>query len=115
MPKVVEPGHGGELVSLAGVKGRKWYGRQLISGYVTPNNTNVLILGSNPKRISAVIVNIGSNDVYLEFGETSADNTKLMIKPGGSFQIDALFPWTGQVNVFSAASNNVSFVEVEIT
>jgi hypothetical protein len=74
-------------------------GNQPAAGAVSVTTTGDQILGSNPKRVAALIVNDGDDIVYLKLGSGPAViNSGLRINPqGGSFQIDRNFPWAGDV------------------
>src|SRR5450759_3113267 len=101
-----ENGFIGRLTSLAGVQGADGKGRVIDSVSVALTATVVLVLSSNPKRISALIQNIDDitspgSSVFISLG-----NPGYAIDPGayvsvlsplGTLQIDKDFPWTGEV------------------
>lgn len=110
-----EPGHTGQLVSLGGVVDNTGNGRQLRGDSATLGTTVTQILGANPGRIAALISNDGADNVYVFGKALSAVNAWAVLRPGGSFQIDQSFPWTGEVNLAAVAANaNCYWVEVSI-
>lgn len=105
-----EAGYVGQLVSLGGFKASgKDRGRQVESRQDTLNNSEVNVLPSNGRRISALIyVQSATAPVGISFGEltTSADYS-MFLAAGDCFQIDYNFPWTG---VVIAATSGVALV-----
>lgn len=91
-----ESGYSGELVSLGGVRGIRFRGRQCDSAtytLVTGDNQSVLV--ENGRRISAIIQNVDDVDaVDVRLGDGPVF---VRIYPHGSLQIDSDFPWTGYV------------------
>lgn len=93
-----ESGYEGLLVSLGGVKSQLGRGRitRSFEGNIT-STLKQMILPNNPKRISAIIENIpNTTGIYLYISFTGTGLT-VSLAPGGSFQIDQNFPWTGPV------------------
>lgn len=105
-----EPGYVGQLVSLGGFKAsNKDRGRQVDSRQDTLNNSEVNILPSNGRRISALIyVYTATVPVGISFGElTTSSDYSFFLSAGDSFQIDYQFPWTG---VVIAATSGVALI-----
>jgi len=109
-----EPGHYSTLVSLGGVTNTKNYGRTTTNRTVLAT-TNTNLLEANPRRISAIIKNIGAGTVALTFGEDSSGAILgLPIIPQQSLQIDKNFPWTGDVRGTAAVNSNCSIQEISV-
>lgn len=94
-----EAGFSGTLVSLGGVSGVRYRGRQTTGEVITVEaaTPNTLLLASNPRRLAAIVQNIGAANIALTFGAEGVGNEGLTLAPGVSFQIDYNFPWTGDV------------------
>jgi hypothetical protein len=121
-----EPGNNLPLISLGGVVsnvslGRVMRSEAIASGAVTGGAQ--LLLGANPKRISAIIQNssVGDNlpavnDVYIFLGGPSG--MQLVLAPLGTLQIDKDFPWIGEIWFSSVDITTlpiVSYSEVSLT
>ena len=114
MSLVQEPGYNGTLISLGGVKGTSGRGRQCNSNGVSVTTTRVQVLPSNSKRISCLMNNIGSDTIWLILGN-AADDVVSGIIPNGSYQIDALHPWTGGIYAFvNTTPSTLSFAEMSV-
>lgn len=92
-------GYVGQLVSLAGVKGRDGLGARVWSSQPAPPATGagVEVMGPNPSRLWALITNEGTVDVQLAFDNVFT-NGLFTLRPGGSFMINKNLPWTGTVH-----------------
>lgn len=116
---ITENGHVGELVSLAGVPGKVFLGRELVyASYVPITTTTSQVLFNNPKRIAALIVNSGSTDIAIRLGTTPVIGPPIqgmLLSPGGSLQIDKDLPWTGEVFVvFGASGGSLEVEEISV-
>lgn len=106
-----EAGNFSRVVSLAGSLGKIGFGRQMVVVAGTAAGaTEVRLSGFNTQRIAALIQNTGANTAILSFGGANTEGVTLLAN--ASFQIDALFPWTGQLVLYSAAGTTYNFVEV---
>lgn len=118
MALVVEMGYNGRLVSLAGVLGAEGKGR-IISPTTLVVSTAVIALSANPKRISALLQNFDDpstpgSRMYVFIGNNSS--APIVLAPLGSLQIDADFPWTGEIWASAPANTPVlEMNEVSIT
>ena len=66
--------------------------------------TEQLVLGSNPQRLYALLVNDGSNPIYLSKGIPAAANRGIRINAsGGSYEINLTNPWHGEVHAVCGA------------
>lgn len=102
MSQAIETGNLLPLYSLGGIKSLTGHGRT-ISGnsMVLGINSTIPLLVSNPKRIAAMIQNIGAITVSIYF------DTQFIcqILPGGTLQIDTNFPWIGSVSGLTGAQS----------
>jgi hypothetical protein len=115
LKKAIEAGNAGLLISLGGIIGRIGAGREIASDYLTSVGGNyVQVLDSNPKRLSAIVQNRGTDLLLVAFGEMSVSGSAILIDPHGSFQIDQNFPWTGPVFVTSPTNVDFSIFEVSV-
>lgn len=65
------------------------------------------VLAANESRKRAIIVNAGSNGVWLSFGEAAVLGKGVYLAPaGGSFEIDPDELYTGVINGIAAAGPN---------
>lgn len=102
MVRIADNGVDGQLISLAGLKGRRGLGAVLDHRAATcPAGVKTQILQSNPGRVYALITNGDTARLYLSFTEDTSYNIH-PLDPGGSFQIDRDFPWTGGVWGYNA-------------
>lgn len=102
-----ESGAFSKLVSLGGVVQTNGRGREMYHAQVTIPAAGVCVLNNNPKRISAIIQNIGTVVHSICF---DPNTISLYVYPGQSFQIDSDFPWTGEVFIY--ATGVVSTVQI---
>ena len=110
-----ESGHDGELISLGGVRQRDGRGRQILSDYITSVGGNIVqCLEANPKRISALFQNRGTDVILFALGEQSGGGTAILLDPHGTLQIDKDFPWAGAVFVTSPTNVDFSMLEISI-
>lgn len=106
-----EPGYSGELVSLGGVRGITGRGRKIEILPVTVFGAE-LIRPANPQRISLLVVNCSINDGYVGIGVATPN--ALLLRAGGSFQIDTNFPSILEVWGYSTISSGWSFIEISL-
>lgn len=100
-----------ELVSLAGVKGRSGLGREVKGIARLATNAYPEIVNSNLRRLSCILQNSGTSNIWLYLG--NADNySEFLLVPGGSFQIDKDFPWTGAIRAYAVGSESVTGAEI---
>lgn len=75
---------------------------------ITVGAASVMVLGQNPLRVWASLVNDGDNVIYLQLGAVAISNTGIRLNPaGGSLTIDRNMPWTGQVHAIAPGGNTV--------
>lgn len=91
-----DSGYRGQLVSMAGVKGREGMGLVVYSSNPAPTTTPVIISGPNPARYYVLITNEGSVNVQIAFNDTFTDGFHTLF-PGGSMLINKDMPWTGAI------------------
>lgn len=113
-----EPGYAGQLISLGGFKSSsKDRGRQVESRIDSLNNSEVVVLPANSRRIAAIIYiqATTTQPVGIAFGEltTSSDYT-VLLNSGDVFQIDYNFPWTGVVIAACAAAATIYTTEISV-
>lgn len=107
-----EPGCFGSLVSLGGILGGQNRGRKIEMLIHSTPATGAQVLGSNPRRIAAIIQNRSAVTLNVFFDYTTIACTLL---PGENLQIDKDFPWTGEVFVQNAAgANPVYTIELSV-
>jgi hypothetical protein len=107
-----ETGHVGQLLSLAGVAGVPGRGRESVPLAVATAGIGQ-ILPANPRRISAIVQNKSDTVGFrLYLGDTTVSGFE--IKPGGTFQIDGDFPWTGLV-LIEAVGGTASAYSVDVS
>lgn len=112
-----ETGYNGVIASLGNYKGRAYRGRECVTTQFAVTTTAVAIAGSNNQRISILVQNeIASADsIYLCLGQTPSATRGIRIYQGGSYQIDPLMPWTGDIWIVcptSTATVNVQEMSV---
>ena len=106
-----EAGVTGRIISLSGSPGKLGFGRQIVTSNGTLTGaTTTPISGVNNSRIAAIVVNTGSNPMFVSFGGTATIG--IPIAANGYLQIDALFPWTGAIVLYSASGTTYNFTEI---
>lgn len=72
------------------------------------------ILGANPRRKYAIIVNDSDTTIYISLGATAASNSGIRLNAsGGSYEITTLNPYTGVISgIAGVAGKVVTFVEI---
>jgi hypothetical protein len=110
-----EPGYQGELVSLAGVRGKRYLGRQGERFTIAlTGGTGQIGMPSNPKRIAATIqIFVGTDDLQVYFGD-STDGPAFILAPRDLLQIDLNLPWTGAVYLYSSGTMSVLCNEITV-
>jgi len=94
---IYDGGFNGRRVSLAGSLGAAGRGLKMWSNMPAPPiTTGCILISSNPGRLFALFTNEGTVDVQIAFDNTWSNGLHTL-RPGGSFQIDDQFPWTGPV------------------
>lgn len=108
-----DSGYRGQIVSLAGVKGRLGLGLKLQMDAVAVDNvTRVQVLQSNPQRVFAIMTNEGDVDVLFALTGDTGYALHRVAARGGVFQIDKDLPWTGGVWFYGAyGATTVSYTE----
>lgn len=114
-----ETGFEGQVTSQGGVKGATYKGRQVTSDSFTMSGATgiVLILPANPRRISALIQNVGDPAApgsLVEISLGGVNTIPFRLTENGTFQIDVNFPWTGEV-YGNLVTNSPVITVVEIT
>ena len=68
--------------------------------------TDTLLLRNNPRRMYALIVNDGTDDIYLGLGAPAEQNQGIRVNNGGgSYEIiKILNDWTGEIRAISAGT-----------
>ncbi|GAH94972.1 unnamed protein product [marine sediment metagenome] len=70
------------------------------------------LLPGNPARIYALIVNDGAEAVYLGMSAPAVQNRGIRLNQnGGSYEINAVNPWHGEIRAISAGTPAVLIVE----
>lgn len=65
---------------------------------------SALVLGKNPKRVYALLVNDGTDIIYLAMGISAVSGRGIRVNPsGGSYEINLTNPWQGEVHGIAAA------------
>jgi len=101
------------LLSLGGILSKSGRGRQMMYDTIAATVAGASLLHANLLRISAILQNVDTVDITVSF---YPDLGGLVLKPGGSIQIDKDFPWTGPAYASVAVGTaNVSVHEVAIT
>jgi hypothetical protein len=106
----VESGNLLPILSLGGVVSKVGQGRQLDQNQINVQTATVLLL-DNPKRISAILQNLGPTDVVISFPGSASGFT---LAAYGNLQINRDFPWTGIVIGTSAVLTGVSVTEISV-
>lgn len=98
MADSTDAGYRGQVVSLAGVKGRPGLGTKTKEAIlVLVALVEELALEANPGRVWALITNDSPYDVLFDFGTGKNLHT---LRPYGNLLINKNLPWTGQVEVY---------------
>jgi len=62
------------------------------------------VLGSNPSRTYALLVNDGDNIIYLGMGIPAVTNRGIRLNTkGGNYEINLTNPWHGSIHAVTAA------------
>lgn len=104
-----ESGVAVKLVSLAGMVGVIGRGRQ-IAPVAWTIAALTQILNENGRRLTAIIQNTGTLNATIYFGN---DTVGLTLLPNANLQIDADFPWTGNVWANSVGTT-LEVIEVSV-
>ena len=73
--------------------------------------TQEQVLGSNPSRIYALLVNDGTEDIYLGMGIPAVANRGIRLnKTGGSYEINLMNPWQGEIYAVAGAGAPVLLI-----
>jgi len=111
MPYYQESGSGESLISLGGIRSLRGWGRRFdVASYQAGGTVPyVNILQDNPKRIAAIIQNIGPDSIAVQ---APGNDWLFIITSGGSFQIDENFPFTGALLAYAVGPTYASSVTV---
>jgi len=64
------------------------------------------VLGSNPSRTYAVLVNDGTDPIYLGMGAPATVNRGIRLNAnGGTYEITSINPWHGEIYAVGSALN----------
>lgn len=112
MAIVLEAGYGqrdnpNTLVSLGGVLGVPFIGRQADINTHHVSTTRRQLLGNNSRRIAALLVASKANDDTVPVYLADSSDATVILSPGDSFQIDYNLPWTGSVYGISTGADEV--------
>lgn len=120
MPLYSEGSYNGTLVSLSGWQSPRDQGRltNALATITVGSGAAILLIAHNPKRICALITNTGDTgeDLYITLGPIGIASTLFtaVLKPGGSFQIDHVFPWVGEIYGIASGTMTATVHEVQI-
>ncbi len=80
-----------------------------INDAVVAGTTSTQLIGPSGERIVVILVNDGTDTIYLKLGNPPAViNSSLRILPGQGFQLDKDFPWTGAIQgIVATTPSNV--------
>ena len=74
--------------------------------------TQERVLGDNPGRIYALLVNDGTDDIYLGMGIPAVANRGIRLNNGGgNFEINLTNPWTGEIYAVAAAGTPALLIQ----
>lgn len=66
--------------------------------------TQEMILGKNPRRVYALLALVGTDEVYLGFGEPAvADQGIPLLTNGANYEINLTNPWQGEIYAVAKA------------
>ena len=70
------------------------------------------LLAANPNRIQLTITNMGTNNVFLNYG-LIAENGKgiALVAGGGSYEINSANPYKGAISAIGAGNSTLSLIE----
>ena len=75
-------------------------------------STQQRVLGGNPNRIYALLVNDGADDIYLGMGIPAVLNRGIRVNNGGgSYEINLMNPWHGSIHAVSVGTPNLLIQE----
>lgn len=70
------------------------------------------LLPKNINRVYALIVNDGTDDIYLGMGMPAVMNRGIRVNNGGgSYEITAMNPWHGEIRAISAGTPTILITE----
>ena len=74
--------------------------------------TQQRVLAGNPARIYALLVNDGTDDIYLGMGVPAVLNRGIRVNNGGgSYEINLMNPWHGSIHAVSSGTPNLLIQE----
>ena len=86
--------------------------KQAVDLKLTLSVTQQRVLGDNPSRLYALLVNDGTDDIYLGMGISAIANRGIRINNGGgSFEINLTNPWTGEIYAVAAAGTPALLIQ----
>jgi hypothetical protein len=81
---------------------------------ITVNTSSVFVLPYNPKRLVAIVVNIGTDAVYINFSESATTGGQWLAANGGSIVFGAAtdIKYIGPVSAISDTSTTIVVTEI---
>jgi len=79
---------------------------------LTLSVTQERILGKNPTRVYALLINDGTDDIYLGMGIPATANRGIRLNNGGgSYEINLMNPWQGEIYAVAAAGTPTLLIQ----
>lgn len=74
--------------------------------------TETEVLPENPQRTYSLLVNDGTDDIYLGMGKPAVLNRGIRVNNGGgSYEITLMTPWHGSIHAVSAGTPDLLIQE----
>lgn len=109
-----EPGHMGQLVSLAGVKGTPGHGQKTTQNFITiALGFNREAVAANLSRTMLIIQNSNTspNWIGITFGDATPAAANIRLEPGDSIVIDKQMPWSGSIGFYNTGAECYALVQ----
>ncbi len=76
------------------------------------STTQERVLGDNPQRLYSLLVNDGTDDIYLGMGIPAIANRGIRLNNGGgSYEINLTNPWHGSIHAVAASGTPVLLIQ----
>lgn len=115
MPQIKDSGSTGELISLAGVRGKAGLGLNLDYNTVPiPTSVNTQVLQANPARKWAVLHNINDSDITVFFGDVAAAGIAgIRLPKYGTLILNKDLMWSGSMTAFQDSGATINMFSIE--
>ena len=86
--------------------------KQIVDLRLTLSVAQRRVLGDNPGRTYALLVNDGTDDIYLGMGIPAVANRGIRVNNGGgNYEINLTNPWTGEIYAVAASGTPALLIQ----